>query len=444
MCSDLSPLVDVVGIGFGPSNLGLAIAIEEHNLTAGPQQAVTAKFFEKKDAFGWHSGMLLPGTTMQVSFLKDLATQRNARSEYTFLNYLTERGRLTHFINRQDFFPLRAEFHDYLCWAADRVRIPVEYSTDVTAVRWDGDHFEVVSDSGVVRARNLVLGGGLRAKLPAGVTAGPRVFHNHRMLHHFADLPSRSNGRYAVIGAGQSAAEVAAYLHDETDADVHAVFAKYGYTPADDSPYANRIFDPEAVDEYFAAGDGWRERLLQYHRSTNYSAVDPELIQDLYQREYTEHVNGHRRLFVHGATELVDIVEGADSVRIRVAHRLTGTETELDCDAVVFATGFEPTPLSDMLGDLAESCGEDRHGRPVLDRLYRVQTADDITGDIFVQGNSEHTHGLTSTLLSNVAVRSGEIVRALAENRSLVAASAVSNGFADIAGEPLSGRDGHR
>ncbi|MGC5259094.1 lysine N(6)-hydroxylase/L-ornithine N(5)-oxygenase family protein [Gordonia sp. DT218] len=445
MSSDHSPLVDVVGIGFGPSNLALAIAIEEHNLSAGSHERVTARFFEKKDAFGWHSGMLLPGTTMQVSFLKDLVTQRNIRSAYTFLNYLAERGRLTHFINRQDFFPLRAEFHDYLGWAADRVDIPVEYSAEVKAVRWSDDHFEVVSPAhGVIQARNVVLGGGLRAKLPAGVTSGPRVFHNHRMLAHFAELPSRPNGRFVVVGAGQSAAEVAGYLHDETDAEVHGVFAKYGYTPADDSPYANRIFDPEAVDEYFSANAAWRDRLMQYHRSTNYSAVDRVLIEDLYRREYTERVSGERRMFVHGTSEVVELTETEDAARVRIANRLTGAETVLDCDAVVFATGFEPTTLSEMVGDLAAHCREDRHGRPVLDRLYRVETADDITGRIFVQGNSEHTHGLTSTLLSNVAIRSGEIVRAIVDDRGLVGAISGQAPLGDLAGDAASGRDGFR
>ncbi|AZG44380.1 lysine N(6)-hydroxylase/L-ornithine N(5)-oxygenase family protein [Gordonia insulae] len=444
MCSDYSPVVDLVGIGFGPSNLALAIAIEEHNLTAGPHETVAARFFEKKDAFGWHSGMLLPGTTMQVSFLKDLATQRNARSAYTFLSYLAERGRLTHFINRQDFFPLRAEFHDYLCWAADRVDLPVEYSTEVTGVRWADGHFEVTSRSqGVVRARNVVLGGGLRSKLPAGISAGPRVFHNHQMLSRFADVPSHHHRRYAVIGAGQSAAEVAAYLHDETDAEIHAVFAKYGYTPADDSPYANRVFDPEAVDEYFSADPAWRERLLHYHRSTNYSAVDPVLIEDLYRREYTERVDGARRLFVHGASEIVELDETDDATRIRIINRLTGSETVLECDAVIFATGFEPTPLSDMVGDLAAHCQEDRHGRPVLDRQYRVQTDDVVGGQIFVQGNSEHTHGLTSTLLSNVAIRSGEIVHAIVDGRALVSAGTVPD-MVDVSGEPANSRDGFR
>ncbi|MFW0790731.1 lysine N(6)-hydroxylase/L-ornithine N(5)-oxygenase family protein [Gordonia sp. CPCC 205333] len=420
-------LLDVVGIGFGPSNLAVAIAIEEHNWASAPNAQITARFFEKKDKFGWHPGMLLPGTTMQVSFLKDLVTQRDATSSYTFLNYLAQRGRLTHFINRQDFFPLRDEFHDYLEWAADRVEIPVDYSAEITDIDWDGTAFVLTAPCGEsVRARSVVLGGGLREKLPPGVVSGPRVFHNHQMLIRYGELPSANQGKFAVIGAGQSAAEVAAFLHEHTDAEVHTVFAKYGYTPADDSPYANRIFDPQAVDEYFGADDKWRDRLMAYHRGTNYSAVDPELIEDLYRREYAEHVSGKRRLFVHGASEVVDVSESADSAHLTIVQRLTGAVTEIDCDAVIFATGFDTVPTSDMLGSLSNRCREDQHGRPVLDRQYRLQTDDDVTGQIFVQGNTEHSHGLTSTLLSNLAVRSGEIVRAVAEDHAAVAGGVTS------------------
>ncbi len=411
--SDQSLPVDLVGIGFGPSNLALAIAIEEYNLTVDPARRLSARFFDKQDRFGWHRGMLLPGSTMQVAFLKDLATQRNPRSGYTFINYLAERGRLVDFINRQDFFPLRIEFHDYLAWAADRVDVAVDYGTEVTSVDTDDDAFVVSHAGGEVRARNIVLGGGVRAKLPAGITPGPRIFHNHQVLDHYAELPALRHNRFAVIGAGQSAAEVAGFLHEKTDAEVHAVYSKYGYTPADDSPYANRIFDPSAVDEYFAAEPAWRERLMHYHRYTNYSAVDPVLIHDLYNREYTERVTGERRFFVHGSTEITDIAATDDEVVIDVVQRMTGERDRLVCDAVVFATGFEPVPMSDMLGDLAARCRADHHGQPVLDRLYRVQTDESVPGQIFVQGNTEHSHGLTATLLSNVAVRSGEIVGAI-------------------------------
>ncbi|MFT4086267.1 MAG: SidA/IucD/PvdA family monooxygenase [Gordonia sp. (in: high G+C Gram-positive bacteria)] len=420
MSRDQSSPIDLVGIGFGPANLAVAIAVEEANAegAAGATGGLQARFFEKKEKFAWHPGMLLPGATMQVSFLKDLVTQRNAQSSYSFLNYLAEQDRLQHFINLQDFFPLRAEFHDYLKWSAARVSAPVDYGTEITGVTWRDGCFEVTLPSGeVVRANNLSLGGGLRAKLPAGVTAGRRVVHNHRVLDHLAELPEHKHGRFVVVGAGQSAAEVAAHLHSETDATVHAVFAKYGYTPADDSPYANRVFDSTAVDEYFGASPAWRERMLQYHRSTNYSAVDPALINDLYRREYAERVSGDRRYFVQGSSEVVDVTETDDAATVTVRSHLTGEVSELVCDAVIFCTGFEPTPVSAMLGGLAGHCHEDVHGRPMLDRAYRLETDDEITGQIFVHGYSEHTHGLTSTLLSNLAVRAGEIVDAIDEHR---------------------------
>src|ERR1700752_2165253 len=73
---------------------------------------ITAEFVEAKPELGWHTGMRIPGATMQISFLKDLVTQRNPQSTFTFLNYLTERGRLTEFINYKTFFPSRLEFHD--------------------------------------------------------------------------------------------------------------------------------------------------------------------------------------------------------------------------------------------------------------------------------------------------------------------------------------------
>ena len=412
MTTDESAPFDVVGVGFGPANLALAIAIEEYNDRARPADRLTAKFVEKQQRFGWHRGMLIPGTTMQISFLKDLATQRDVCSPYSFLKYLSERGRLTDFINQQSFFPTRLEFHDYLEWAAGKVTLPIAYGTEVSSVNWSGDVFEVqVPGSAPVRGRNVVLAGGLRSKVPAGVTQSARVFHNHRLLEHLRELPRMRHQRLIVVGAGQSAAEVAAYVHETyPESEIHAVFGKYGYTPADDSPYANRIFDPDAVVDFHQSSDELRAQLLSYHRGTNYSAVDPPLIEELYRREYGERVSGRRRLFVRGASEVSSLVETDDGVAVQIRHRPSQGVDEFSCDAVIFATGFEPVSLAELLGPLAAACDVDDKGRPVVDRQYRVTTSGRIKGGIYLQGNTEHTHGLTSTLLSNLAVRSGELV----------------------------------
>jgi L-ornithine N5-oxygenase len=409
-------VLGVVGVGFGPSNLGLAIAVEEHNETHPAQQAITAEFIEAKPQFGWHTGMLIPGTTMQISFLKDLASQRNVRSRYTFLNYLTERGRLNEFINHQTFFPTRLEFHDYLEWAAARVEAKVRYGTRAVAVRDEGDWLAVDlagAGAGTLRARAVVLAGGLQPQLPGGVVETPRRFHNHELLDKIPKLPSRRHDLFVVVGAGQSAAEVTDYLHTTfPDAEVHGVFAKYGYSPADDSPYANRVFDPAAVDDFYTAEPKVRQRLLDYHRATNYSCVDLPLIEALYAREYAERVAGRRRLYFHGASGVQSATEGDDGVRVVVEHHPTKSTETLDCDAVVYATGFAPMSLPDILGDLCDPTVYSADG-PEVARDYRLRTSRDISGAIYLQGGTEHTHGLSSSLISNIAVRCGEIVESI-------------------------------
>jgi L-ornithine N5-oxygenase len=412
-------VLSVVGVGFGPSNLGLAIAIEEHNESREDGQAITAEFVESKSEFGWHTGMLIPGTTMQISFLKDLASQRNVRSRYTFLSYLTERGRLNEFINHQTFFPTRLEFHDYLEWAAARVSAKVHYGTRAVAVRDEGDCLAVDVDGasgGTLRARAVVLAGGLRPRLPGGVTETPRQFHNHEVLDKLQTLPSITHRRFVVVGAGQSAAEVTDYLHTTyPDAEVHGVFAKYGYSPADDSPYANRVFDPAAVDDFYTAEPTVRQRLLDYHRATNYSCVDLPLIEALYAREYAERVADNRRLYFHGASGIQSVTEDDGGVRVLVEHHPTKAVETLDCDAVVYATGFAPMSLPDILGDLCDPKVFSADG-PEVARDYRLRTARDVAGAIYLQGGTEHTHGLSSSLISNIAVRCGEIVESIAND----------------------------
>jgi L-ornithine N5-monooxygenase len=416
----VSGVLDVVGVGFGPSNLGLAIAIEEYNEGPGARTPLTAEFVETKPEFGWHTGMLIPGTTMQISFLKDLASQRNVQSRYTFLSYVTERGRLNDFINHQTFFPTRLEFHDYLEWAAQQVAATVHYSTRAIAVRDEGHCLAVdvedLSAGGreTLLARTVVLAGGLQAQLPVGVTETARQFHNHELLTKIGNVPSTGNNRFVVVGAGQSAAEVTDYLHvNFPDAEVHGVFAKYGYSPADDSPYANRVFDPAAVDDFYTAESTVRQRLIDYHRATNYSCVDLPLIEELYTREYAERVAGKRRLFFRGASSVQSAVEHETGVRVTIEHHPTRVVEVLDCDAVVYATGFIPMPLPAMLGELYD-IGEFGADRPELTRDYRLRVSRDIPGAIYLQGGTEHTHGLSSSLLSNIAVRSGEIVESIA------------------------------
>ncbi|MER5831158.1 lysine N(6)-hydroxylase/L-ornithine N(5)-oxygenase family protein [Streptomyces sp. NPDC002130] len=420
---DASPVHDLIGIGFGPSNVAMAIALREHNDRVGGQEAITAHFFEQQARFGWHRGMLIDDATMQVSFLKDLVTLRNPASEYSFLCYLQSKGRLIDFINHKNLFPLRVEFHDYFEWAAARVEDMVSYGHEVVGVApvtRDGvvDHLEVTVRSGggleVHRARNLVIGTGLRPLMPEGVERGERVWHNSELLAKVDELEGTSPSRFVVVGAGQSAAENVAYLHRRfPDAEVCAVFSRYGYSPADDSSFANRIFDPQAVDEYFAAPEDVKRRLMDYHGNTNYSVVDIDLIDDLYRQSYQEKVLGTERLRFLNVSRLTGVKETPSSVRATVTSLVTGEETDLDADVVVFATGYSPVDPTSLLGEVADRCLRDDEGRVRVERDWRIAADPSLRCGIYLQGGTEHTHGITSSLLSNTAIRVGEILDSL-------------------------------
>ena len=414
------PVYDLVGIGFGPANLALAIAVEEHNAASAERDRVGAVFVERQPEFSWHRGMLIDGTVMQVSFLKDLATMRNPTSDFGFVSYLHSRGRLADFINHKILFPTREEFHDYLSWAAARVNELVRSGTEVAELRPvpAGSTVPLVdvrcADGTELRARNVVLATGLHPTVPSGVTLSDRVWHSSELLHRVARFGTPRPARFVVVGAGQSAAEVTEYLHRRfPTAEVCAVFTRYGYSPADDSPYANRIFDPEAVGEFFHASAEVKEQLLDYHRNTNYSVVDLDLIQDLYRKAYQEKVRGEARLRMVYASRVVAVEDRPGGARVRVHHLLDDTFSQLDADAVVFATGYAPADVRPILGELDGDCRRDADGMLVLDRDYRIRTAARLECGLYLQGGTEHSHGISSSLLSNVAVRAGEIFESI-------------------------------
>jgi L-ornithine N5-oxygenase len=424
---------DVLGIGFGPSNLALAIAIDEHNQSLTGEPAVDSVFVEKQQRFGWHRGMLIDDATMQVSFLKDLVTMRDPTSSCSFVAYLHDRGRLVDFMNHKTLFPLRIEFHDYLEWAAERMSHLVEYGGEVVDVQplreddvvwaFDVTVHQPEREPITRRARNIVIAAGLELRMPPGIERSAHIWHNRDFLpcvEELADGPRPA--RFVVIGAGQSAAEVTSYLHREfPEAEVCAVLSRYGYTPADDSPFVNRIFDPEAVDLYYDAPPTTKRMLLDYHRNTNYSVVDPGLIEELYRRSYQEKVTGRQRLRILHTCKVLDVCDGdgdGDGPVLTTLESLaTGERSELESDAVIFATGYRPVCPLGLLGQTRSLCATGDDGMVCIRRDYRIATTCAMRAGIYLQGATEHTHGLGSTLLSNTAVRAGEILDSLLRHR---------------------------
>ncbi|MFJ2193506.1 lysine N(6)-hydroxylase/L-ornithine N(5)-oxygenase family protein [Kitasatospora sp. NPDC087861] len=423
-------ILDIVGVGFGPSNLSLAVALEEHE-SARCGEPVAFAFFERQPRLGWHRNMLLPSAKMQISFLKDLATFRNPASRYSFISYLHERGRLPQFVNNQDFFPTRLEFHDYLEWAEAGFADRVTYNVEVTGIRRPAgagpgplESVEVVvrdtrGETSAVRTRNVVVSTGLVPRMPIGIGRDDRVWHSSEFLERFRAMDPRRLRRIAVVGAGQSAAEIVRHVYDELPhAEVSAILPSYGYSIADDTPFANQVFDPAATDEYYFGSDRSREAFWRYHRNTNYSVVDDEVIRALFQRAYDDEVAGAARLRFVNLARAEQVKRIGDEVRISVHSLATEQVSDLDVDLLVCATGYDVMDPAGLLGDLDVHCLRDAEGRHRVERDYRLVTSPELRCGIYLQGGTEHTHGLASSLLSNIAVRSGEIADSLVGRRT--------------------------
>jgi L-ornithine N5-oxygenase len=107
----------------------------------------------------------------------------------------------------------------------------------------------------------------------------------------------------------------------------------------------------------------------------------------------------------------------AGSVTRGALNSLLDSENqELSVDALVFATGYDAMEPTALLGDVDRFCLRDKAGQLRVERDYRLTTADLPCG-IYLQGGTEHTHGLTASLLSNIAIRSGEIADSIVRRR---------------------------
>ncbi|OJD10180.1 hypothetical protein AJ78_08700 [Emergomyces pasteurianus Ep9510] len=425
---------DIICVGFGPAALAIAIAMRDR----GIQRRVL--FLERQREFGWHTGMLLPGSKMQISFIKDLATTRNPRSHFTFLNYLHQKNRLIHFTNLSTHLPFREEFNDYLKWCASHFNDWVQYNQEVTRVTaveptpgWPAEYFKLVArdvHSGQVRelsAKHIIVASGGERAIPPGLsrqTLPSIVVHSSVYLCSVPNLLQERNGfyRFAVVGGGQSAVEIAEDMQSRyPNSKVTLITKASALKPSDDSPFVNEIFDPSSVDGFYSLNRSSRQQVLLENKATNYGVVRLPLLESLYEKLYRQKLlepnpaNWPLRLVT--SREVTGLKEFPNSqVDLQLKDTQSGRVeyTGSRYDLVVLATGYTRNPFASMLKPLEQilevpKTGEQYH----VDRDYRLRFLQGrVKNDagIWLQGCCESSHGLSDSLLSILAVRSSKVL----------------------------------
>jgi thioredoxin reductase len=247
----------------------------------------------------------------------------------------------------------------------------------VTSVSPAGDGYELTLEDGeTLRARQVVVAVGVEhfAYRPGQLAGLPAGACTHSSAH--TDLAAFAGQRVVVVGAGQSALESAALLH-EHGAQVQIVMRKQtvvwnGVPLPPDRPLLQRLREPEA-----GLGSGW---------GTWFYSTQPGAYRHL--PESTRITRARTALGPAGASWLRGRVEGEfpvltghtldwavygpDGVRLGLA-RESGARAEVSADHVIAATGYRPE-LSRLtfLDEQLQSRLRTVAGTPAVGRDYQT------------------------------------------------------------------------
>ncbi|MFC7439650.1 lysine N(6)-hydroxylase/L-ornithine N(5)-oxygenase family protein [Laceyella putida] len=414
-------LLDLVGVGIGPFNLGLAAM-----LTKVP--GIKALFFEQKPQFDWHPGLLLEGTTLQVPFFADLVTMADPTSPYTFLNYLKKHNRLYHFYFLERFHIPRREYNHYCQWVAGQLA-HCRFGQRVTHVEWvkedKQDYFrievtEVNSDTTVeYRAKHLVLGVGSTPHLHPNFKDLPSddVFHSAKFLHRRDRC--RKADSITVIGSGQSAAEVFYSLLQEQNEVGYRLdwFTRSsGFFPMEYSKLGLEHFSPDYTEYFHSLPQEKRDSRIQ-KQDLLYKGISARTIADIYDLLYERTTCGQQipvRLL--SQTEVQQLErrdqEGKQTYRLTCLHKEQEKRFAHESEVVIFATGYQHN-IPGCISGLKSLIRWDAENRYFVKRDYRLALNEQTDCAIYVQNGELHTHGIGAPDLGLGAYRNSVIINAL-------------------------------
>ncbi|KAF2655200.1 hypothetical protein K491DRAFT_434567 [Lophiostoma macrostomum CBS 122681] len=392
-----SPGYELICIGFGPAQIATAIANRE---SPAPSKVL---FLECKPSFAWYSSSHLPRTRMENAFVYDLATTRNPRSRYSYVNYLLSQKRLVEFANSDRLNPLRIEFEEYLRWCATQFEDQVRYGSEVLVVSperkddavksWSVKVRDNAGNTYSVRTRSIAAPApkqqnGSKPRLLTNVDflAGQRIISVDDYMSRRNDLRGLREPRLNVslVGSSQQSVEI---LDDLLSCprlgNVTVVTENETLAPL-------KILGAETAAPPPRLCSIWAKPSCEGKSTTSGSS---EVVQSIYSRAYEKQVTskGQYALRVAAGTDAAGPVTQSDII---IAEK-PGTELSSNglfdgLDALVLGCRQKGESLEEVLfkrGAVAEGC-----------RMWMLSAKSEA-------GRS---------LAKDIAVRAGEIVKALA------------------------------
>jgi lysine N6-hydroxylase len=398
---------DVLAIGCGPFNLGLAAL-------GSTADDLRLAVLESRSEFTWHRGLMFDDAMLQVSFLADLVSLVEPAHPLSFLSYLRDNDRLYQFYVREKFHPTRREYEDYLRWSAAQLD-SLHFGHHVTAVEWDGSVFVLtVEHAGMVsvfKARHLVLGVGTEPSVPAALTELPpeRFLHSSDYLFRREDLLRA--GRVTVVGSGQSGAECVLDLLRAERPAVSWLTRTAAFTPLDYSKLVLEMTTPSYVDYFHSLDEPVRDKLVK-DQWRHYKGISSDTLDDIHDVLYQRELGAAPPFELRVGVAVESAVARGDGIELTLRHTDTGRSFQHVTDAVVAATGYRNRALP-FLSTVESLVRRDAAGRWVINRDHSV-ASDTLAGRLFVANADLHSHGVAAPDLGIGAIRNATILNSVA------------------------------
>jgi len=398
---------NVIGIGIGPFNLGLAAL-------SNPIPELKTLFLDQRDGFDWHPGLMIDHVTLQTPFLCDCVSMADPTNPLSLLNYLKETGRLYKFFIRESFFIPRKEYNRYCQWVIEQLP-QCRFSTQVVDITYEEGLYHVTTvhtktkETTVFRTERLILGTGTQPHIPSFIPKDDsRIIHTSSYLYRKEELLSQGK-KIAIIGSGQSAAEVFYDLLQSRNENTQLGWYSRPdrFFPMEYSKLTLELTSPDYVEYFYNRNESARKTILSKQQA-QFKGINYDLINDIYDFIYDLNIDNadpNLKIIPNSQLNTVDN-SNPDFINLEFTQLEQEVPYDQEADYVILGTGYryhEPAFLKNIQSRIKRNSS----GLFDVNRNYSI---DHNGGEIYVLHAEVHTHSYISTDLGMASYRNSYII----------------------------------